>query len=125
MKPTRRQWWRSAGYALAGLCVGLVVVLLLSLVVKTTSVVTTIRGTQETNTQITRTNAETLRIIKSCTTPGQSCYDRGQKATAGAVASINRVVILAAACASQHRGESVARVQTCVLNRLADRKGKP
>jgi hypothetical protein len=88
-----------------------------------------IRGTQQTNTAInvnqTRLLHEITRVsrrIRSCTTPGQPCYDAGQKRTGDAVASINRVVILAAACAVGKTGtvtQIETAIQSCVIQRLA------
>lgn len=72
---------------------------------------------------LARDNHQTLTTIEDCTQPSGHCYQSGRKATADAVANINRVVILAAACASQHRGESVAEIQACVIDRLAQQKG--
>lgn len=66
-------------------------------------------------------------LIRSCTTPGMPCFAEAQRRTAGAVANINRVIILAAACSS---GLNPALpvptkqdlIQTCVIDRLAERK---
>jgi zona occludens toxin (predicted ATPase) len=69
-----------------------------------------------------RDAAQTARVIESCTTPGRACFNRSQRRTADAVANINQVVIIAAACAGQHPGKSVAEIQNCVINRLADHK---
>lgn len=71
-------------------------------------------------------NGQTAHAIEDCTQPGGDCYQRSQRQTAGAVADINRVVILAAACASGlPPGMSVdnrqARISSCVINRLAER----
>lgn len=67
---------------------------------------------------------ELLRTIQSCTQPSGECYQRGRRSTAQAVSNINRVVILAAACASGlPSGLSVdvrqTRIQSCVISRLA------
>lgn len=48
--------------------------------------------------------------IENCTTPGLSCYDRGQKQLAGAVGSVNRIALIATSCAVQV--ESSGRVST-------------
>jgi hypothetical protein len=70
-------------------------------------------------------NRVTLQTIRDCTEQGGKCNARGQEQTASAVADINRVVILAAACASGlPLGLSVdareSRIQFCVIQRLAD-----
>lgn len=66
--------------------------------------------------------AETAKVIKSCVDPDGRCYRRGQRRTAAAVANINRVVILASACAVGKTG-SVAQIQNqiqqCVIQGLA------
>jgi archaellum component FlaG (FlaF/FlaG flagellin family) len=89
-----------------------------------------VRGTQQTNTKKTDSSFQTLKLIKSCTTPGQPCYERGQQQTAGAVANINKVVILASACSIGLSGDlSVEHRQTliesCVIQRLAADAPKP
>jgi uncharacterized Ntn-hydrolase superfamily protein len=89
-----------------------------------------IRSTQQTNTAINVNQTRLLRQItrvskriRSCTTPGQPCFTDAQKRTGDAVASINRVVILAAACAVGQTGtvpEIKSAIQTCVINGLAN-----
>ena len=69
-------------------------------------------------------NHQTLATIKDCTQPTGACHQRGQRDTARAVASINRVVILAAACASGlpphiSVAERQSETQQCVISRLA------
>jgi len=67
-------------------------------------------------------NHTVLDTIQDCTQPSGDCYMRGQKRTAGAVASINRVVILAAACAVGKHGTEIeiqSQIQTCVIEGLA------
>ena len=63
--------------------------------------------------------ARTADQIESCTTPGKRCFKRGQDATAEAVASINEVVIIAAACADRPRRQGVEEIQACVISELA------
>jgi hypothetical protein len=86
------------------------------------------------NFQRGKTNRDTLKqltaqsaLIKSCTTPGQPCYARGQSQTADAVGNINRVVILAAACAVGKTGNEShveAQIQSCVIDGLAKDAGR-
>lgn len=66
--------------------------------------------------------ASTAEQIESCTTPGRPCFERGQRQTASAIETINRVTILAAACADQPRRQTVEQIQFCVLRRLAAAK---
>lgn len=72
---------------------------------------------------LAKDNHQTLTTIKDCTQPTGKCYRNGQARTRSAVANINKVVILAAACASQHPGQTVGEVQSCVIDRLAKQKG--
>jgi hypothetical protein len=72
-------------------------------------------------------NQTTLRTVQSCTQPTGHCYRDGQKRTASAVASINNVVILAAACSAGLPPnltvlERQSRIQSCVIDRLAQHK---
>lgn len=69
--------------------------------------------------QGTATNTRILRIVEDCTTPGRVCADRGAKATADAIADINRVTVYAAACADRPRTQTEADILACVLARLA------
>jgi hypothetical protein len=117
---TRRQ----VGGAILGVCIGGLVILVLALMVRTWSLTDQIRAGQIENTHARESSDRTLQAVRSCTTPGQSCYDRGQSQTAKAVGDINRVVILAAACSSSlPAGLSVSdrqsRIQQCVIDRLA------
>jgi hypothetical protein len=49
--------------------------------------------------------------IRSCTTPGGSCYERGQAQTAAAVAQINQAALIAAFCAAH--SDTLAEVKAC------------
>jgi len=106
---------RSLTWALVALLVGGIVVLQLVATLVGTDNTTTIRQTQH-------DNAETLRLIRSCTSPGQECFERGQRQTATAVADINRVAIFAAACADRPAQQTVEQIQSCVIARLAQVK---
>lgn len=64
-------------------------------------------------------NAEALRLIRSCTTPGEECYDRGQQGTAAAISDINQVSIYAAACADLPGNQSVEQIYACVVRKLS------
>lgn len=67
---------------------------------------------------------ETLTVIKDCTQVGGKCYERGQKQTAGVLASAQQIIVLAAACAvdvtpSQSVAERQAQIGSCITKRLA------
>lgn len=118
---------RIVGNVVVGALVGLFLMLLLVNVSRTGAIVETIRETQKSNTTLTQDTHTTADLIKSCVEPSGDCFRQGQRRTASAVADINRVVILAAACASGlPPGMSVsdrqAHIQTCVIDRLAVQK---
>jgi hypothetical protein len=97
-----------------------------ALVVGLVVLVGLIRSTQIDNTakadardETIANTARTLRLVRSCVTPSGKCYERGQAQTAEAVGNINRVVILAAACAAQMPGGTVESITKCVTDQLA------
>jgi len=82
-------------------------------------------GTLKSANAAARNAQSTADDIHSCVTPGLPCFQRAQRRTAGAVASINRVVILAAACAVGKTGtvsQIQVAIQNCVISRLAEQK---
>lgn len=118
---------RAIGNAVVGGLIGLFLILLLANIARTSQVVGAIRTTQQSNTSLTRETHSTTQLIRSCVDPDGRCYKQGQKRTAAAVANINRVVILASACAVGQTG-TVVQVQTaiqgCVIQRLAAQNAK-
>jgi hypothetical protein len=98
--------------ALAGILVGVLVVLVLAILVQTWGLVDAIRENQKINT-------ETLRILQDCTVPENDCYERSQKRTAEAVGDINKITLYAAACADRPGEQTIVEIQSCVLHRLA------
>jgi hypothetical protein len=83
-------------------------------------VVAQIRSAQVDRNPQNEKNDETLAIIKDCTEPTGACFKDAQRRTAKAVGDINRVIIIAAACASEPVEQSVAQIADCVTRRLAD-----
>lgn len=79
---------------------------------------TEIRDTQQQNSPLIKNTAATLARIQNCTTPGRPCYERGQRQLARAVGDINRVVVLAAACASGDGSRTETEIQACIVERL-------
>jgi hypothetical protein len=67
-------------------------------------------------------NHELLTRVTSCTTPGGDCYQRGQSNTGAAVATINKVVILTASCATHHPEYTTVELTGCVTRHLASFK---
>lgn len=120
MNPTRRQLlWSIAAVAVVALIVAVATSTIVS-ALKSTS----IRKTQTENTALIENTAETLRIIRGCTTPGQDCYDRGQRQTAAYIrdltSDLTRVSAYAAACADKPRQQSTDEIFACVVARLAE-----
>lgn len=126
---TPSQVRRRYGYVAVGLLAGLLILLVIAAIGQTRTLVGSIRHQQQSNVstltstqQAARDAARTARLVKSCVDPDGQCFKDAQSKTAAAVASINQVVVLAAACAVDQHG-TVAHVQTaiqtCVINRLA------
>jgi hypothetical protein len=106
---------RFAWFVIGALAGSLALVMAVS-VIQTRDLVGLIRGQQKTNT-------ETVDLIKDCTQPVGKCFKRGQRQTATAVDSINRVTLAAAACAARRPGQTVPQIKACVIKQLAkDRK---
>lgn len=108
-KPARKVAWLFLGCLTSALVVAVLYALLAG--AHTTQA---IRETQVNNRTL-------LNTINDCTQPTGKCYRAGQKRTGDAVASINRVVILAASCAVGENGREPqveARIQACVIDRL-------
>lgn len=104
--------WRAAAWVTLGAVVALLVVLLVAAILTTATQTNAIRSTQQ-------NSRDALTAIQDCTTPGKDCFERGQKSTAKAVATINKVAVYAAACADRPRQQSVEQISACVFARLA------
>lgn len=105
---------RQVAWGIIGLLVGIVITQTVIATQRTSDLVTSIRQAQ-------KDNYATLRTVKSCTTPGRPCYERSQRQTARAIASINQITIFAAACAAGPERRSAPQIEQCVLNRLGHR----
>lgn len=96
--------YRRLGWLAVGLLIGVVVTQIITATLRTS--------------QMVRSNSEVLETVKSCTTPGRECYERSRRQTATAVASINTITILAAACADRNPGD-VKKIEACVRREFA------
>lgn len=108
----------------------LVVTVLLKVATQTNEVTRGIAEQQKTNTTRNKTIEALTKQIRSCTNPEGACAKRGQKQTGQAVGSINKVVILAAACSvgldqEMPVAERQNVIQMCVIRRLAATPSKP
>lgn len=116
-------------WAVVALLVVGVLVVVASAVVVSAVKSTSIRETQTANTPLLENTNETLKIIRECTTPGEPCYDRGQRRTATLVRdltnNLTRVSAYAAACADQPRQQSTDEIFACVVARLAEATTAP
>lgn len=122
--PLRHPQVRIAASVLVAVLVGVLVVGVLTVLVRTNQVAETIREAQVESIQRGKEIQSLSETINGCVDPEGSCYKQGQRRTAGAVADINRVVILAAACSVGLSPdvtvvERQAAIQSCVLERLA------
>lgn len=96
---------KRAAWFVIGTLIGLLAVLVLYAIFST-------RDLAERNTAV-------LDTVRSCTTPGRPCYEDSRRRTAKVVTDINRVSLLAAACADRPRSQTVEEIQSCVIERLA------
>lgn len=117
---------RTAGWVFVGICVGSVVVLVLTVVVntsrsssKTVDLAQAIRTTQKSNTALNTTNTQLLQIIHSCLTPGQPCYQAGQAQRAQTAKGTQRSAAAAAACAASLPDPTYRAVYRCARAALA------
>lgn len=110
---------RTIGWAFVGVCAGIVVVLLITVVVNTSKTVTTIRATQKTNTAVNSTNSQLLEIIHSCLTPGQPCYQQGIQQRAATAQDTKHLVIAVVTCAFTLPQVNATTVNGCVDDQLA------
>ena len=101
---------RHIGWIIVGILIGIVV---------TQTVVATLRTDDSVRIikQVQRDSLKTLQTVEACTKPGRPCYERSQRQMARAVASINRITILAAACAAGDE-RTAGEIEECVLRRL-------
>lgn len=97
----------------------------LTAVISSAMTTTQVRQTQQVNTKKADARTQTLALVRDCVTPGGKCYERGQRQTAAAVADINRVTVLAAACADKPAQQTQDEIYACVVRRLAADKHKP
>jgi hypothetical protein len=106
---------RIAGTTLVGVMVGILVVLVLYLLVRTNTLTTEIRTSQ-------KSNGETVRIIKDCTEPEGDCFKEAQSRQADVVGDINAVITLAATCADQPGVQTREDIERCILEELEARR---
>ncbi|MEO6203793.1 MAG: hypothetical protein ABIO67_00180 [Mycobacteriales bacterium] len=85
-----------------------------------------IRDTQLDGTPLGRKLLVSSDQILSCTTPGQPCYERSQKQTAGAVGSLaegaRMAAAAAAACANSPGIVGYPAIKGCVDRTLAEQR---
>ena len=63
-------------------------------------------------------NGRLVKQVESCTTPTGKCYRDNQNRTNTVVMDINRVSILAAACADRDDTQTAAQIRKCVMDQL-------
>lgn len=123
-KKTREAFWLRILVLAASLVVvvGLVAPIVITVQIRHQQVQSA--GTLRSADSAAKSARETAQAIHACVTPGYSCYRRAQRATSGAVSSINRVIILAAACSANLPpdmtvGQRRDQIQQCVIGQLA------
>lgn len=105
-------------------------VLVLACLLLTLKVSSQVRDTQLEGTPVGKRLLESSERILDCTEAGSEtqppgeCYQRNRESTAEVLASVQRIIILSAACAvevdpTKPVGDRIAAITTCVNERLA------
>lgn len=109
---------RRFGWALIGVLIGSLVMLLVASILNTNRTVATIRDSQQIAIKNREANDKILEAIESCTTPGRKCFRESQRRTAKVVADINQVTVLAAVCAANAPSPTVPVIEECIRRQL-------
>lgn len=109
---------------LAGVGLGVVIVMLLAMLIRTWTLTDSVRATQLEGTPLGKKLYDQAERIESCTSTNGECAKRNRQATADSIADINKITLYAAACADQTGQQTVEEIQSCVIGKLAaeDRK---
>lgn len=110
--------FRQVGWALFGASVAVLVLMLVGALETTSTTVTAIRESQESNVQARESSDKVLEAIQSCTTPGEKCFRESQRRTAEVVSSINDVTVLAAVCAANLDPPTIDQIESCIRSNL-------
>lgn len=94
------------------------------LFVRQAQTITEIRATQQEGSPSSKRIIALSNLIAGCVTPGDTCYDDGQKRTADAVesitTSIGTITAITVACGDQAGQQTVTQIRACVTKQLAD-----
>lgn len=110
---------RKYGWAIVGVMVASLILLFVYSLKQTAETVATIREAQKVNFAAREANDRVLAKIRSCTTPGEKCFQESQRRTAQVVADINQVTVLAAVCAANAPQPTVPIIEECIREQLA------
>lgn len=115
---------RNLAWAVATVTAALLVVVVVTAALVSAAKSSAVRETQVSNTRTLDNTERVLALVQSCTTPGEECYEDGQRRTAQAVGDINRVIVLAAACSvgldpQLPVAERQTQISSCVIQRLS------
>ena len=97
---------------------GVIATALVIAIIVATITVTKVRDTQIGAVDTINNTKQTLHLIRDCTEPSGSCYQRSQKQTADAVDNIGLLSTYAAACADQPDQQTAVEIRECVLDLL-------
>lgn len=107
---------------LRGLTAAFVVILALAVVLAVTAIAYLALSANQRSEQ----NGDLLKEIDrvnsrlvDCSEPEGKCFKEGQRTVAKAVATINDVAVVAAACADQPRQQTAAQISDCIIKELA------
>lgn len=94
-------------------------VLVLALLLLIVSLTGQVRNTQLEGTPTGKKLLQSAETIEDCTQANGECYERNLQRSAEVIGDLNRVIVIAASCASGPDEKTVQRIQECVINRLA------
>lgn len=77
-----------------------------------------IRETQQSGSPLLKEVQEATKAIQGCTTPGESCYERGDDTATRAIVEVNRIITLTIVCADQTGSQSLPEISKCVTEQL-------
>src|SRR4029077_17808537 len=113
----RYQRWKYVAMLLGGVLLGLMVcavIVLVVVVIGQNSKLVTLAKQNHDNTENT---PKAVQILVDCTTPGHSCYEKGQQSTRTAVQGLNAAADARAICAQDTANDTVTKLEASRVKR--------
>jgi hypothetical protein len=122
---TSNQWWRPLVYAIAGLAVGALSVLLIWSLVVGLQVLRNIDAVTGDIRETQKGSRSLLDLIKDCTEPEGQCYQESQARAAEQAGAFNAAVIATGWCLTTGQDETYHQLVQCVGDLVDKRKEGP